>query len=486
MKTVKSITIVGGGTAGLVAALILKKRLNVDMTLIQSKDIGIIGVGEGSTEHWSEFMQHMGISYTEIIKECDATCKSGIMFKGWTDKDYLHNVNTDYAAQAGQYLFFFARQIANGLDQKELVNKQSFDSVVNDWFLAVDQCPTYQFHFNTFKLNEFLTKKCKELGINVVDDIIKNVELTENGEIGTLTGEKAQYKSDFYIDSTGFKKLLIGKLGAKWISYSKYLKMKSAMVFPTEDTDEYPMWTLSKAMDAGWLFRIPTYGRYGNGYIFDSDYITEDQAKQEIDKLYGKDIQIGKRINFDPGCLDNVWIKNCCAIGLSASFIEPLEASSIGTSIQQAFLLMHRLPNYTDKVVLDYNKDVNDILFNIRDFVALHYVTKKDNTQFWKDVQHIELPDRLKARLEMWQHRLPIREDFNTESRYILFTEKHHILVAHGLGLFNKESIQNEFESYCSDLKAYADKINADREFFNATIKTVPHKEYLTSIRNRG
>lgn len=484
MKNAKTITVVGGGTAGLVVALILKKYLAIDITVIQSSKIGIIGVGEGSTEHWSEFMSFMEFNYKELIQQCDATCKSGIMFKNWTEQDYLHNVNTDYGVQHAQYSYFFARQIAHGLPQVSMVNQQHFDSEVNTWFVDQDQAPTFQYHFNTHKLNQYLIKQCQRLDIHIVDDEISDVVLNDQGEIDTLIGTKQRYHSDFYIDSTGFKRILMNRLGAKWTSYGQYLRMKSALVFPTEDTDHYPMWTLSQAMDAGWLFRIPTYGRYGNGYIFDSDYITQDQAKQEIDALYGRDIEIGKRIDFDPGCLDRVWIKNCCAVGLSASFVEPLEASSIGTSIQQAFLLMHKLSNYTQQSIDSYNQDVNDILLNIRDFVALHYVTKKNSSNFWIDQQHQPLPDRLKQRLEVWRHRLPIREDFNRESRYILFTERHHILVAHGLGLFDQASIANEYHSHSSAMQAHADEINVNREFFNATVQTMPHKQYLTKIKS--
>lgn len=485
-KTPKSIAVVGGGTAGFVAALILKTRFpSINVSVIRSTKIGIIGVGEGSTEHWFQFMKHINVDHHTVIKECGATYKCGIMFQGWGEQDYLHNIQDEYNVKAGQYPFFYGRQIGEGLPPTELVAKRNLENQVNTWFLDKPfSSPTNQYHFNTHKLNEFLTKTCAQRGINVIDDEIKDLTINDSGEIDVIIGENDSYKYDFYIDSTGFRKLLISKLGAKWVSYSKYLKMNSAIVFPTDDTEEYNMWTIAKAMDYGWMFRIPVQGRGGNGYIFDSNYITAEQAQEEVEKTLGHKVNIGKHITFDPGALDNVWIKNCCAIGLSASFVEPLEASSIGSSIQQSFLLMHRIINYNDAVIDSYNKDVNDILINIRDFVALHYVTKKDNTQFWRDLQTVELPESLKEKLDIWKTRLPINEDFNDVSRYVMFTEAHHLFIMNGLGLFDKDSIKKEYEMYDPEIRMHADRIIDEQQTLINTTKSLPHKKMIEAIRS--
>jgi tryptophan halogenase len=237
-------------------------------------------------------------------------------------------------------------------------------------------------------------------------------------------------------------------------------------------------------MDYGWMFRIPTYGRGGNGYIYDSDYISVEQAKLEAEAYLGHEINIGKEFKFDPGALDRVWISNCCAIGLSASFVEPLEASSIGTSIQQSFLLMHRLMNYDENVVSKYNKSVGDIMENIRDFVALHYVVKKDSSEFWKDIAQLELPDTLSSNLESWKHKLPINEDFNSLSNYCLFQEAHHILVLHGLGLFDKNSIKAEFDIMNPMFHQAAEAVLAKEKEFLLETKEISHKMLLTVIRD--
>jgi tryptophan halogenase len=356
---------------------------------------------------------------------------------------------------------------------------------INAWFLNnPTESPTNQYHFNTNKLNDFLTKTAIDKNINIIDDMILDVNLDESGNITTLKGEKQDYSYDFYIDSTGFKRLLIGKLGAKWQSYSKYLKMKAAIAFPTGDTDNYNVWTLARAMDYGWMFRIPVWGRGGNGYIYDSDYISVEQAKQEAEQYLGHEIEIGKEFKFDPGAVDKCWINNCVAIGLSGNFVEPLEATSIGTSIQQSFLLMHRLINYDQKVIDNYNKAVNDIMENIRDFVALHYIVKKDSSNFWKDISTMEIPDSLKSKLETWRYKLPIKEDFNTLSDYVMFTEQHHILVMHGLGLFDTNSIRDEFNALGSFVSNNAQEVIANEQKFLLDTKEITHKMMISVIRD--
>ena len=483
MKNVKKLLVVGGGTAGLISALILKKRLNIQVDLVYSKNVGIVGVGEGSTEHWREFMQFMHLDLYTVIKECDATYKAGIMFKNWGDRDYLHSVATPFDSKISQYPFVYAKQIA---ENSTYINpKSAWESKINSWHISRPESPpANQYHFNTHKLNEFLIKIAKSMGIGIIEDDINNVILDDDGAIKTLTGNSRTYEYDFYIDSTGFKRILMNKLDAKWQSYSKYLKMKSAITFQTPEEENYNFWTLAQAMDYGWMFKIPVQGRNGNGYIFDSDYINVEQAKLEVEKVLGHEIEIGKQFNFDPGTLETPWIKNCCAIGLSASFVEPLEASSIGTSIQQSFLLMQKLVNYTDASINDYNNSFASIMENIRDFIVLHYITNKSNTEFWKNIRSIDLPDSLKSNLDKWRHRLPVSEDFNNMSDYILFTPYNFIVVMEGLDLFDRNSIAAEYNSLHPAIKENADSIINQQLFDENRIKYVTHKEMISIIRD--
>lgn len=487
MNKLETISIVGGGTAGFVAALILKTRFpHITVEVIRSKKIGIIGVGEGSTEHWNEFMKYINIPFQAVIRHCDATFKCGIMFKGWGDRDYMHSIGPENDIKNGQYPTVYGKLLSDSSPNHTFNPSLTWKNKVYAKHLDPDGgSPFNQYHFNTNKLNDFLTKIAEIRGINVIDDEILDVELNDLGEIGKLVGEQNSYISDFYIDCTGFKKLLISKLGATWKSHAKYLKMKSAIVFPTEEKEEYNMWTTAQAMDYGWMFNIPVWGRCGNGYIFDSDYITVDQAKAEVEKFLGHEITVGKHINFDPGHLDRVWIKNCCAMGLSANFIEPLEATSIGTSIQQAFLLMHRLPNYTEKTIEKYNNDVNDIMINIRDFVILHYITSKTNTQFWKDVSQMEIPASLKEKLKQWRTNLPIADDFNSQTAYVLFRDAHYLQVLAGLDLFDREKIKQEYDMMHHDIKNVAENFIRETRTFEKMNPSIGHKEFISTIRNK-
>lgn len=486
MKQVKKLSVVGGGTAGFVAALILKQRFpQMDIELIRSKKIGIIGVGEGSTEHWNEFLTYIGVKWQAVIQHCNATFKCGIMFRGWHDQDYMHSIGPENDVKNGQYPTIYGKYIAEGAANRFFNPNLTWDNKLYANFLKPESSSPYnQYHFDTQKLNDFLTMIAIHKGIKVVDDEIVDINLNEQGEIDEIIGELGSYRSDFYIDSTGFKKLLISKLGAKWCSYSKYLKMKAAITFPIGDTEEYNIWTTAQAMDYGWMFKIPVWGRSGNGYIFDSDYITPEQAKAEVEKFLGHEIEVGKHLTFDPGALDKVWIKNCCAIGLSASFVEPLEATSIGTSIQQSFKLMHRIPNYDEETIEEYNKDINDILTNIRDFVILHYVTNKSNTQFWKDVAEIQLPEELERNIKKWRKNLPIAEDFQGKSAYVLFRDAHYLQVLAGLKLFDQESIRAEYNMMNPAVKKIAEDFIRETRTAEKRDPTIGHKEFITRIRN--
>jgi len=486
MNVLNKISIVGGGTAGLIAALILKTRFpNCNVNLIRSNRIGIIGVGEGSTEHWNEFMRYIGVPFQTVIKECDATFKCGIMFKGWADEDYMHSIGPEHDVKNGQYASVYGKLIGSRFPNKTLNPSWAWENRIYENRLNLENGPPWnQYHFDTNKLNNFLSKVAIEKNISIVDDEILDVVLTDEGTIDHLVGENNKYSSDFYIDSTGFRRILISKLGAKWKSYSEYLKMNSAIVFPLEDTAEYNMWTTAQAMDYGWMFNIPVWGRSGNGYIFDSNYISSDQAKHEVEKFLGREITVSKTLTFDPGALDHVWIKNCCAVGLSASFVEPLEASSIGTSIQQVFLLMHRLPNYDIDTIERYNQDVNDILINLRDFIILHYITKKNTTKFWKDIQNMPIPESLSKNLKRWKKNLPIADDFKRSTDYKLFSEAHYTHILAGLKLFDTEMIRQEYEIMHPAIKEIAENFIREKQTIEKIQPTVGHRQYIEYVRN--
>ena len=208
MKT-KTLAIVGGGTSGLVTALILKKyfpKLQVD--LIESAAIGIVGVGEGSTEHWAKFMRHCGIDLKELFEETDATFKYGINFDNWNGdgKNYIQSVNGELNQNgpAGSK-FIYASFVAKGLDPLKMVQPWVSTSTVIDHHYGINQ-----FHFNTFKLNEYLHKKCANAGVNLIEAEIGNTVLDDNGYITSLEAKDGRiFSYDFYVDSTGFARAIV-------------------------------------------------------------------------------------------------------------------------------------------------------------------------------------------------------------------------------------------------------------------------------------
>lgn len=485
-NNVKKVAVVGGGTAGFVAALILKRTYpTLVVDVIRSKKIGTIGVGEGSTEHWSVFMDYVGIQTAELINECDSTFKTGIMFEDWATKPYLQSVHDPFVADQLGVPIAYAKLIGENVDPRDLTGDYLWDNMT-PFNKFMEERPNdtgvSQYHFNTKKLNDFLTRKAEEMGCTVVDDEITDVVVSEWNKIESISSEKEKYEYDFYVDCTGFAKLLIGQLGAQWQSYSKYLKMKEAIVFPTPEEDEIPIWTLAKAMNAGWLFRIPVQGRKGNGYIFDSDFITAEEAQREAESYLGHGVEVAKNIKFDPGALDRPWISNVCAIGLSASFVEPLEASSIGTSINQSFLLAQRIVNYNQESIDRYNAEVGAIMDNIRDFIALHYITDRRDTPFWQEVATTPLPESLEKNLRMWKTRMPTTDDMTSYTRKVLFNEYNYAIVMHGLGLFDNAKILQQYEMMPEGAKQHVESSIQHKLNFDRT-KTIPHKLMLQLLR---
>lgn len=480
------IAVVGGGTAGFVAALILKTSFpQYKIDVIRSTKIGTIGVGEGSTEHWSGFMDFVGISASDIIKECDATFKAGIMFENWSEQPYLQGVHGPLVATHNNMPMVYAKLFSEKVNPRTLngdylwENKTPFMKFIEE---RPNETGVSQYHFNTHKLNDFMTNFALSKGCEVFDDEITDINLTPNGTIDTLQGENTLYDYDFYIDCTGFKRLLIDKVGAKWNSYGQYLKMKEAIVFPTPEEDEVPIWTLARAMNAGWMFRIPVYDRKGNGYIFDSDFITAEEAQQEVEEYLGHSVNVAKHIKFDPGAVDKPWIGNVCAIGLSASFVEPLEASSIGTSINQSLLLAQRLVNYNQESIDRYNLEINSIMDNIRDFICLHYVTDRRDTPFWKSVAETPLPESLQANLRMWKDRMPLEDDFTSNTKKVLFNEYNFAIVLYALGLFDLEKIKEQFDSLPPGAKEHCDRLCYEKFEFDK-VKAIKHKLMLDLIK---
>ena len=485
---IKNLTILGGGTSGLISALILKAKFNsLNIDVIKSSEIGIIGVGEGSTEHWSSFMKICGISINELIKETDATFKTGIKFVNWNgDNDYyFHSLHSAFGHEAPTgFPFIYSHMIANGYDHHDIIPKNIHESTHTEYF----ETSVNQFHFNTFKLNEYLLKLCRLKSINIIDAKIDDVIIDDTGHVSYLLDDsKKKYFSDFFIDCSGFKRVISTKLGAKWIDCKKYLPMNAAIAFPTERLEAIPSNTISTAMSAGWMWRIPTQGRFGNGYVYNDDFLTEDQAISEAQSVFDQPIEIGKKIKFSAGYVDKFWIGNSVSVGLAGSFVEPLEASSIGTSIQQSISLANHLVFWEagdTATAAQYNKEIESVCKNIIDFVQLHYFTKRKDSEFWKSCQDLTMTDFNKETLGIFKKSLPSHVFFTKP--YLMFKDQNWLLVMHGLGMIDKEKIKSILNFQNDDITFAATDAIKNYKAWEENQSFVSHRQALEIIMGRS
>lgn len=485
---INKLAILGGGTSGLVTALIVRQYYpQLEIKLIKSSNIGIVGVGEGSTEHWKKFISVVGISVPDLIRETGATFKYGIKFENWNgDNDsYFHAITNGVAIKglntlAGVYMKVVAdnEHPYNLLDKNTILSRhhEPLEDSVN------------QFHFDTFKLNEYLLKICQSRNIEVIDTEIVDVNLDERGFVLSLTDKNnQQIHADFFIDGSGFQRVVSSKLGAKWKSCQKYLPMNSAIAFPTlNNNNGFPSYTISKALNAGWMWTIPTQERFGNGYVYCDRFISDDDAIKEAQTHCNEEINVARSFKFDAGYVDKFWIKNCVSIGLSGSFVEPLEASAIGTSIQQAFSFAEKILSWdrdNDYIVNLYNEEFFNVISNIIDFVQLHYITKRDDTEFWKYCKNLELTDFNKQTIEIFKKTFPTVAYFPYPTN--MFRAENWILVMHGLGLFNHTAVKKLYEQQDPMFQVHTDDHIKWYDMMHNTVLTVNHKDALELLKLR-
>ena len=452
MNLIKDVVIVGGGTAGLIAALYLKTFFpNFKIKIVKSSNIGIIGVGEGTTEHWSSFMQDVGIDRLESIVETDATTKIGILFKDWNYKNhsYVHNIDYNDSLSIWSSLEIYNTSVLNNSPDPYCLSSSFKDVYLkNNVLLTSNFSDANQYHFDTFKLNTYLIKKCTERNISIIEATVKDINQNEKGNIISLiTSNETLIKGDFFVDCSGFKRVLSTKLGAKWKSYQDYLPMNRAITTstPLNIKNGIEPYTTTTALSSGWAWKIPTQSRYGNGYVFNDNYISSDQALNEFNKHLKTNIEeAAKDIKFEAGKIDKFWIKNCVSIGLSGGFSEPLEAQSIGFSIIQSQILIEHLKSYqidynTLDVIESYNKTL-DLTFNqIIDFVQLHYFTQRKDSNFWKE-KKFKITNFNKKTYNRFKYGNYLKSDFNFKAD--IFSPSSFYQVYYGLNILNKNTIK--------------------------------------------
>jgi hypothetical protein len=314
-----------------------------------------------------------------------------------------------------------------------------------------------------------------------------------NGDVTALLFEDGQrLEGDFFIDATGFRKrLIVGELGAEWISYARELPVNRAIPFwlDVEEGQEIANYTLAWAQEAGWMWQIPTQSRYGCGYVFSDEFRSPDEAHAEIERVLGRRIEARADIQFRIGRLDKAWIGNVLAVGLSSSFLEPLESTSIHGTIVQMMMFageyLREPGQMTEARRDDYNRRVGRQVDDFRTFVNTHYVTEREDTPFWREVRANRIHPETRERLARWGREMPRHEHF---AQY-LFGLPHmetqlHYPVLQGLGLLDPALARAEMAK-APKLRKFARETYASlvKEYKQAATKALGHAEFLKMIR---
>lgn len=438
VQAVRRVVIVGGGTAGWLAAGVIaaKHRSRIptsfSVTLVESPNTPIIGVGEGTWPTLRSTLARIGVSETELFRQCDAAFKQGAWFGRWTTGEkqdgYYHplmlpqnfsqiNLVPHWLAKNDGRSFCDTvcpqgRICDDGLAPKTITTAE-FDAVAN-----------YSYHLDAGKFAPFLQKHCCEkLGVRHVLADVRCVNLAENGDIRSIDTEQAgEIEGDLFIDCTGFKALLIGEaLGVPFKSSSDVLFCDTALAMQVPyESEASPIasHTISTAQSAGWIWDIGLPTRRGVGHVFSSRHISADEAESELRAYVGprsKDLSV-RRIPIRSGCRETFWKGNCVAVGLSAGFLEPLESSAIVLIEMSVKLIAEQMPvcrEVMDVIAARFNVTTEYRWGRIVDFLKLHYVlTKREDTAFWRDNRLPEtIPERLQNLLLLWRYQSPWYHD---------------------------------------------------------------------------
>ena len=454
-ERIQNFGIVGSGTAGLITALILRRAFpTCPITVVSSSKIGIIGVGEGSTEHWRQFMELVDIPLEEMLVETLATHKYGIRYENWTThtKDYFHSVG--HVDDIFCYGFFAAYMgiIESG---KTLTSQTSSVGMVRNKINREGlHKNTNQFHFDTNKLNEYFTKLAFKRNVRFIDGDVESVTKDENGLLtSVLTKQGNTIDADFWFDASGFSRVLMNKVGnTDWNSFNEFLLCNSAIPFPTESdpNGQIRPYTRARAASSGWMWEIPTQERRGNGYVFCDAFISVEEAVKEAEQMSGYKLPDDPRvIKFDAGHLKEPWQKNCIAVGLASSFVEPLEATSIGSTIQQVRNVIPYLASYLPTHTASqkhYNKGSHEMMRNILTMIRLHYYGDRQDSKFWQEMSHMPVNPELQEMIDLWAERPPSRYDF-ANNHGEMFGAPHLTHVGQGQGIISIDACTRAIES---------------------------------------
>ncbi|MEM7467343.1 MAG: tryptophan halogenase family protein [Pseudomonadota bacterium] len=461
-KPPKTVLIIGGGTAGWMSAVSLATAwadFDVDITLMESATIGIIGVGEGSTPKMRRYFDNLGISESEWMPQCNATYKCGIRFPNWaTKKGYRSYYHPFFSLSDEQSVRAFFHNTT--LRNRNINVHAHPDAFFISQFLAKNhRAPLpdkasgyeadYAYHFDANLIGQFLKDKAIQLGVNHVIDTVNEVRQDEHGNIShVVTGDHADIHAEFFIDCTGFASLLIGKtLEVPYLSYANLLFNDAAVAIPSAlpEDNSLPSETQSAALSSGWAWKIPLTNRFGNGYVYSSAHLDKEAAERELRAHVGledKDVE-ARHLRMRVGRVETAWQKNVLAVGLSQGFIEPLEATAL-MIVQETienFIQGYAQGAFTDKYQSEFNQKINAIFDGIKDYVYLHYkLNTRDDSDYWIENRDNEnTSDSLRQILDVWDRGGDLLAELKRQGGQLTYSPTSWYCILAGMGRFPRQ-----------------------------------------------
>ncbi|NIJ20886.1 tryptophan halogenase [Sphingomonas naasensis] len=448
-NALRKVCIVGGGTAGWIAAAVMAHHFKgklFEIELVESDDIGTIGVGESTIPPFMELIARLDINEQDFVRATQASFKLGIEFEDWHRKgeSYFHPFGaigqqvelSDFyqcwlkAKHAGQpfELMDFAPAAAMARDGRFMLPFKAHKTPIGG--------AAYALHVDAKRVAQFLRAHAEERGVKRTEGIVSDVRLDDRGFVDTLTlNDGREVSADFFIDCSGFRALLIGKaLGVGYEDWSEWLFCDRAIAAQTQNVGAPRPYTLAQAQDYGWRWRIPLQHRTGNGHVFCSEFLSDDEATRILlDQVEGEVVAGPMVVPFKTGVRDKIWHKNVLSLGLASGFIEPLESTAIHLVYRGMDFFFRYLPdrNCDPRLAAEYNRRMTADYVEIRDFIVLHYcATQRDDTPFWRKCRDMTLPDSLRERIELFRTSGVLREGLDELFRAVSWQS-----VLEGMGI---------------------------------------------------
>lgn len=453
-QTPLRIVILGGGTAGWMTANLFAHRWqnrNIEIVLVEAPDIGIIGVGEGSTPTLRRFFSDLGIAEHEWMPFCNATYKVNIKFNDWSPESGVASYSHPFISQLDAFSerAFYTNSMTRrlGLNVETSPDKFLFNGWLSHNNLAPITPPNFPFkieygyHFDSGLLGQFLCDRAKQHGVVHIQANVEHALLGNQGEISHLVcSDHENIHADFFVDCSGFESLLLQKtLDVEFESFKSNLFNDSAVVFPTEALAEPPVFTEATALSCGWAWRIPLTHRTGNGYVFASDFMEPEEAEKEFRHHLGiKDDVAARHLKMRVGQVKEHWSKNCLGLGLASGFIEPLEATAlhlVQTTVE-IFMDEYENGNFGTQQQGIFNEMITERFERVRDYIVAHYkLNTRTDTDYWRENrENNHLSESLLQILDVWFRKGDINQEIHRQQLATHFgsTSWHCLLAGYG------------------------------------------------------